>query len=1127
MQISDFFNQYPSHTDINIASIISTKQEFLECKSSANDPFPLKGEQFPHQKFNARYVINSDCNHLIIDEAGTGKSCVIEYITRLLHNKYIEDTGDVTQINRCVIIVSNDVLEQNIKHQILCKCNNELYMTDAIRKSNPSNINMHIMQSLSKWLDIMTYGAFITECKKNNESNTLDDYLSNKYFLADEAHNLITMDDIKLHSPSVSYNFKHKIMHSGYKNKWILFTATPIINDVREFPLLMNLILPDSRQFAPKYKIDTVKFNDILPYLRGMCLYTREGDIGMTEVYKVNPDISHNGKFTKYDGNKILYSYDTTIYLCNMTPFQYQVYLNTEYNIRHNIIQGTFDADLSQVSNLIYPNGKYGKTQRAQYMDDNYNYNHNDSGNQIRTLFSNRDAINYFSCKASEALKICDKHMYKENKIPIDNTYILGTVFIFVPDHVNGSGSRDIVKIFCEQGYELFDYNNSVFDRTAESTFTPCIDSDTNTNKIIINKRPRIALLTGVSNKSEYNAMFECLNSNQNRYGEYIHVIVTSDVGQEGINITNGSAMIKFAPQWNPSNDYQSRKRLFRADSNIFRRKDNLPISMYNLAAVYLPVQNEDIDTPEIRGNPSLIVNGVNKLTQPNLSTVDINKYMLVEDKNRSIRRIIRFIKRASVNCWLNYGRNVRDTDIDGCPTCDYDLCNYECTGYNPKDHPIDYTTKDLNYIDLDFLTKDKESFTNLINVNNKLSIEEIQHHYKARSSTVVIALCRLLETSPTFCNRYGQVCNMYVYNQYVYIAPLQVTGTVDDTLYSNDLIVHNTVPSFKTYMYNLIDDRLSNLVSQAYNDYELFDELDINHKISILEHKIKHNVLTYNTLIPHKYNTLVYVIDDDMPAVIAEDKRLSEIKNKSTALQRVKKSKTITNTSANTVKVIVNIFSELQERKVAYNDVAKFNKGEGTLRILKYKIDSNQIIIIDDWRDVTAAEKNIYNKFIQNIILSARSKFEDQYQVYGLIIPPEYKFRLVDKRYNSKKRGIICTTIDKDIFVEYLYMFNIRFVLKKTPSLEEIQSGLQSLNYNVPKYNSNDQHSYDKLIQMYGFIVKGKHKVFRGTGEHRYTVYDYHHENTYDYGTLVKVNLYKLLQDYMQEFGMIFDHNV
>ena len=84
-----------------------------------------------------------------------------------------------------------------------------------------------------------------------------------------------------------------------------------------------------------------------------------------------------------------------------------------------------------------------------------------------------------------------------------------------------------------------------------------------------INKTFRYALLTGDTPDTVTRTILDTFNSYENRYGEYIKVLIGSRVSRVGINLANVLNVFIVNPSWNQSNTYQAISRAIRATSHV------------------------------------------------------------------------------------------------------------------------------------------------------------------------------------------------------------------------------------------------------------------------------------------------------------------------------------------------------------------------------------------------------------------------------------------------------------------------------------------------------------------------------------------------------------------------------
>jgi hypothetical protein len=215
--------------------------------------------------------------------------------------------------------------------------------------------------------------------------------------------------------------------------------------------------------------------------------------------------------------------------------------------------------------------------------------------------------------------------------------------------------------------------------------------------------KKRFAVITSypqtTSEPAQIAKLLASANQPDNKYADRLQVIIGSEKIALGISIKNVRQYHLAMPHWNVSSTDQAENRGYR-----FGGHDALPeaeryIRIYRHAAV------EGGDLARGTGFPASAGFSPKE-------TVDIYVYRIAEEKESKNSQIYRLLKEESFDCPLFYERNVLPTDVDGTRPCDYQRCNYTCSGYpdglidkrgrvwsykvRPQD--VDHSTYDLFY---------------------------------------------------------------------------------------------------------------------------------------------------------------------------------------------------------------------------------------------------------------------------------------------------------------------------------------------------------------------------------------------------------------------------------------------
>ena len=1164
-QISDFFGSYPSidpwiSTDQSLFNtFISRKQEFAELRPSLSETPPPRGGSFKHQLMAVRYLTWYD-RLLLIHDPGTGKSCIITHSAELFRREYLKNPDDPTKINRAVILLRGPgTPKEVIKNEIACKCTDLIYITEKVRDAkDDTTMKGNLTRELHNWYDLYTYDEFAKIIEKFQRPEDLEDYMSNKIFYVDEAHNVPKLYDIRtaketrtakeIHAKQEGKKRQYEIIwhafHSGKRNKIVLATATPMTNSPIDIIPLINLILPIDMQM-PRYSLEqdeefaNLPLTFFEPYFRGRVSYIRGLVTGAQEVpIGENPEVEGEGKV------------HVKLFYAGMSTFQYKAYHEAIRSDNQAQRLSVFDNP-RQSSNFVYPDGSYGKAGFDKYLEkekDRYLIKNNEDGAQLVQLVRSDQGLALLSAKFSEMVKICVEaqanpgssrvwlqtnypELYRRREelratilgqnadlyaslqqVPLIEVTMddsRGIVFVYFPDYVHGSGAIMFGKCLEAHGYEEFRETASIFTsaRGENAPLGPCSSYSVSSieRNSYIPKRPRYTILSGsdVTPNAQIGNILNTLNSYENRYGEYIHVIIGSRTAREGISINNASRRIMSSSSWQPSANYQANERVFRSTSHIYRIGDKrrvlqmagLPaeniifnVQTYNMTAIY-------------RGDPN---NADEALREPNYGTIDAEMFVKAEKKDRSNRKVLRYAKQSSYDCWINYDRNVRPTtDQDGTPICDYMKCAYDCAGIR-KDQllPLDRTTKILYYSESE-VAQAIDAVIRLFSRFYSLTLDQIHQaiiSVDPAMDTLFIdmAIERLIRDNVKISDRMGfpgYLRESSIGVIYLEKDTFETRDQPENTAYSSVLIgtqdpnnnsfedyakgvqlaseqeevervkLAADSPDFVTKVHNLSVVSQAKLLEEAYyqkyikrvtsdlieaistafqNSVYVTDEpRDLLRKVAyILEHRGQSRGRKPD---PNKQPNFGKLGDFDFPSFDPTD--VGE-------------------------KIYLHtLFNQSSHERTSYSAVRRYLKADGEIRIMK---PSEGI----GWRRSNDYEYIVYNNVIQRNITAIRDEFE-RFDIYGIMIPPRNQLHIRDKENeeysedpsNGKliKEGRVCNNWFKPQLVNVLYRLGLRPQYNGEPfSREAVITYLRTIHQPVPQTYPLEAFDNDKLYHFY-----------------------------------------------------------
>jgi superfamily II DNA or RNA helicase len=208
--------------------------------------------------------------------------------------------------------------------------------------------------------------------------------------------------------------------------------------------------------------------------------------------------------------------------------------------------------------------------------------------------------------------------------------------------------------------------------------------------------------------KSIISKIIDIFNDPRNIYGEYLKVIIGSNIIGEGISFYHVRQFYLLTPFWNNTETEQAIGRVLRTFSHDQLKPEERTLDIYRLAAI-----------------PS---NTTSKETNEN-NSIDLLMYMRSEDKDINIKKIERIMKQSSVDCYLNRMRNILKEE-DGSKSCDYTVCNYDCFNVSEdikelEKENIIYDTYNLFYAD-DIIFKIKDIIKDLFRIKSSYDFQEL-----------------------------------------------------------------------------------------------------------------------------------------------------------------------------------------------------------------------------------------------------------------------------------------------------------------------------------------------------------------------------------------------------------------
>jgi hypothetical protein len=1073
LRIRDFFYYYPFQFSENIQQLIYQKKEFKELASHPEDTEPLSGSiYFRHQEFVKRFMSVYD-RLLLIHRTGTGKSCSafasseqfkIDILSEFLdfHEAYFHNRKGI--IKKVYVLTRGKLINEELIQQLICKCTPLSYFSEVKESqiNEEEKARRKIMKNIKKFYSFESFVTFSKTISENLQKNK--DFYENCMFIIDEVHILTSTEglgreeelDEDITPPEESemskknlkkaYREIHKLFLKSRNIKILLMTATPMVNTTREIIFLMNLLLPESQQMPENLDLDRINTSNFEMYFLGLVSFVRE----------IRPKVR-----VVREGETIEYIHELynrkipskqKVYTVFMGPLQEEYYKH--YSIRRQgEKKSSFFIRLRQACNFVFPNIKdypnpnprpdlrglveVFNERVKRFGEDNY-------------AFTNISDINFFS--KSDNLEKCSGKFYEVIKQCLNAE---GNCFVFT-EFLKGSGAILLSILFRLYGFEQFRPDVSIFEEV-EDTLSEELKHDVIYKKIcnppdkeirfkqIFQPKLRFALLTSETSKKSRDIIFKVFNSEQNKNGQYIKVIIGSKVTRTAINLNNVVQIHILEPSWNRSNIYQAESRGLRTGSHkmLLKDREEVVVKIFQYVSVFNTTTPE-IDVPK---KTSDFLEGLENITGDieesksqteqefyeendfSDTTIDVLLSLLAEKKDIKIRRVERVMKEMAVDCLIHKQRNVLETDEPGTMDNDYEdkplMCyqerqsNFNKDKEDTKSFNILYSKlSDMNSLILDFLDPSlyfMEKHKKHTALNNIL-IEDIRNYLNADDFAFLKFIHDLNTEKITVHNQFMSPQVLREDGEYIFHDPFESIYTdKTDVLvnyYSNNLFFQEQ---------SILDVFLRERIVKT--ELEIIQELEVETNPKIIEERLKKiSFLTkikefekavikkinkeqlplYAQKIYNDYEKFLFVFHEPTQEIKFKEEELErKMFTKRPGRKRVKnivRIKTprgylIKEPQEDTEKVYMHILRGQETQKALYSVISRTLKGFSP-RIYK---PSEGI-----WRDMTEAEISIYVSLIQSKNTERFEEFKKKLQdrnVFGLITTADNNFRIIIKK--------------------------------------------------------------------------------------------------------------------------------
>jgi hypothetical protein len=850
--LDDFFPLYVKENDTDnfynvdkdyVYNSIAAKKEFTILRPYVGEKPKGPGLPLSHQEFVANLMspYTPYDRLLVFHGLGTGKSVVMAAVAELA--KKVK-AGEISN-NEIIVLVRNPTLRKNIMNEIATVATNYKYYPskEEIKEENLSEdaIRRRVSKRLGINYEIETFTTFVNSIKMLTDFEIKEKY-SNRYVLIDEAHNIRvqaikTKKQRELGEKSTSnYKELHRFLHCITGSKILLLTATPMRDSPVEICQLLNLILPlnkqlDKKGFMEKYfsnsgnAIIPTKINEFKSYIKGMISYLRSSFS--------NVKIKYEGSVDKMIGMK----FTNTVRL-EMGDFQNEIYKKAylseapkEEKVSDEIIEDEEDAgdagiwgNSRQSSMFVFPDGTYGRESINKVFEVSGIYHAKDElKSYLKQNGSDRESM-------LEQLKVLSIKFYYVIKQILENPK--QKMFVY-SNIVSGGGCLLFGAIL-----EIFGMSHPIPPKKGDMV---SIDK--------MEKKDRYIVLTGSTLSSAQFDFFinKIFNHPDNRYGDYVRVVIGSHIVGEGVSFKHIRKMFVMTPFWNNPTTEQAIGRAIRYKSHDDLKPEEQNVSVYRLAAEPgLEVSMEELS--------------VNESSQV-VESIDMLMYKVSEDKDIKNKQIERLLKESAIDCALNRQRNILKSDKPFSKECDYqEECNYRCDYVNDKYYNIEWVGERIQ--DTYNLYYARDEMNNVKSVIKEAFLYKFAYDFEELYQMIMIRINRLspivlvrslneiIMYNEPINNRYGFECYLREDRNLLFLTD----DPFSPSLYTTWYYTKNPEPdeSYDTfsdlilsYQYEKIE-KIIELLKREQDNPEILERIFRNLSVSLTQNIVEIFLLSY-----------------------------------------------------------------------------------------------------------------------------------------------------------------------------------------------------------------------------------------------------------------------------------------
>lgn len=664
---------------------------------------------------------------------------------------------------RAIICAKGDGLTDNFLQELVFKCTDGRYIPAGYDDMRQKKQNRRIKYEVNKFYKFKTFETFATSLSGMSNEAIRTQY-EDSIFVLDEIHNIHDKDDenVNKKTPLIQFRRRNVNVYGAFHKIFHMLKRRKII-------LMSGTPMKDKPdEFAQV-------MNLILPANKQIAIASFKTDYFTNDGYFIEDKKSHLAEIIK----------GRVSYLNTVTTDVKKVYIGNQNigNLRHFIVD---NYDMSSFQTIAYQTalsndtapgagGIYSASRQASlfvYPDSSFG----DKGYQSYIESSNYSKFR--SDLQSGGLALLEKYSCKYYRLMtyLHSLPIAEKHFVYC-QFVTGSGLNLLANIM-----EIFGYQRYGSSRSGDTR-----------------KAKRFALCTGTNN-TKIKSIVERFNREDNVNGEYISVILGSRIMNEGFTLKDIKSEWIMSPHWNYGETAQAIARGWRLGSHNYKLKNNRDVSVEIHQCVSIPAV-------------------------PEVMCIDLYMYEIAEKKDVLNRQLERLVKETSFDCALAFDRN-RVTGLDGQRECDYQSCDYVCSGSITS--PVDKSTFNLlTDVQLTIRTKVLERLVKVFKIWEEYKLQRLLNDFNNEYDDDAIkqGVLSVIDDAELITDSKGFPKFLRCRNDVLFLSidPVTASNTFSQ-FYSNVLQVDDV--SFKWALDKVYEENMDKLTEQVFANHDMATDL-------------------------------------------------------------------------------------------------------------------------------------------------------------------------------------------------------------------------------------------------------------------------------------------------------------